>query len=41
MNNVIMIIPDNVIDLAHIAENILFVGFYMIDLSIQRFDFIV
>ena len=32
MNNIIMIIPDNVIDLTHIAKNILFVRLYMIDL---------
>lgn len=33
MNNIIMIIPNNMINLAHIAENILFVRFYMIDFS--------
>lgn len=35
MNNIVMIISDNVIDLAHIAENILFVRFYMIDFPAQ------
>lgn len=41
MDNIIMIVHSNMIDLTHIAEDILFVGLYVIDLPAQVFNLII